>query len=304
MPKKNDLPGTQRVALYKGHYKKVFTVLATNFKKPKKDKLKAVAVHTILRRPRSYGSDRLSQSLRHLATAAKVYLDKNKITDYQEVQAGVDKRGNFIVSTNTNQANEVLRKFFKSKTLEDFADFVKSNRFESQEDPDNEPDTHARESRHVKKFVNSKRLQAAFGNIKGTIRVPADVKAAEDGLHAELRIRDEGKADIDVKRIKGIKRPCGHCFEELGLTADATTGPGPGPAWNSGAANRKKGKPSNAVTRLTETLGGETTFAYDTESDSDSEGGPIAKKALATKPAAKTSVLSAPKDLARDSVLG
>jgi hypothetical protein len=237
--------------------------------KPKSGVLQWLAKYSVLRKPRSYAGDRTNQSLRHLATTAKVYLDRQGVTGYQEVQAALTRKGNFIVSTNTNSGNRALGKAFEGLTLEQISEWAKETKTLRSKSGD--ADTFSRESRHVKKFTNIKRLQTAFDKrTKGTISIPGDI--AKDGLHAEVRIRDAGGKDFDAHHVKGIKRPCAHCFVALGLPEPKGDGPGGGPGWTSDPPKLSGAKPSGARTRLSEKRKSKkATTGYDTESDSEAE---------------------------------
>jgi hypothetical protein len=253
--------------------------------KPDSGVLEWIAKHSVLRYPRSYESDRTNQSLRHLATAAKVYLDLKGLTDYQEVQAAFTKSGKFIISSNSNRANKELREFFEGQTIEQISKTLTKNvKYKSQE---TDIDTYSRENRHLKKFSDKDRLKTAFGSgTKGKISVPDDVKPERDGLHAELRIKEAGDDDVDIQHIKGIKRPCAHCFAALKLPPPKDGGPGQGPEWPSRAAKLSGVTPSTGVTRITiKKISKKPTVDYDTESESEAEdkpklGGPKKPKKL------------------------
>jgi len=236
----------------------------------KKSKIEALAPGMILRNPRSYEKDRLEQTLRHIATTIKTILERSEVDGYQEVQVGVKKDTEEIyISTNTNHANNKLRKIIQDNTtIEDLVEFTKA--VGGSWEPKYKGKYEKRERRHVNKF--RARAPARLGNYR--IKIPENVvKKIQGGLHAERRIK-ESSPDSDWT-IKGIKRPCAHCFTAMNPNhTEDGVGQGAGPRWLSPAATQGIDRPATGITRATKTLENGVTWDHDTESESelDDEG--------------------------------
>lgn len=223
--------------------------------------LDRIAAEAVIRPPRSFKKERPEQSFRHAATALKLELDRRGIKGYQEVQVGIHKDGtSLLASTNTNRGNSELRQILRlgskrpltSKTIGTVT--PKTGPFS------------ARERRHAGK-LRKRGIQKHTEELR--FQVPADVPRKEDGLHAERRIKAAGGI-----RIRGIKRPCAHCFPEMqsSCAVDDGQGEGPGPEWRSAAASRGGAAPSEWQTRITRAIDGRHTVDHGSDSDSDDDG--------------------------------
>ena len=221
-----------------------------------------------VREPRSFEDDRTSQVLRHLSTAAGVFLDYENVKGYQEVQASIDSNKRVIISTNTERGNNALRAAFAGRTLEDFSKMMGDPKYRIKSADSAKS---RRQNRHLKKFSNKGRLQEVFGsNITKTLRVASKLKTKMNGYHAELRIRDDLEKENDVvaiQKIRGIKRPCAYCAKALGIKDRSH-----GPAWHSKAAKLSGKGSSKGKTSATLDDEGKPTVGYGTDSDTDAEG--------------------------------
>lgn len=220
------------------------------------------AEQAVIRGPRSFAHERLPQGLRHAATSVKVLLEEHGVQDYQEVQVGVDeKNSRFLVSTNTNRANAKLETILRG-----IGGKGKPTMRRLAGRPRKGMDPHKnREDRHMMKL---RKLRGFGAKADWPIDVTKRVASKMDGLHAERRIIAEAAA---VAHVRGIKRPCAHCFPRVHPSAkkDDGTGPGPGPRWESGAAARGGVQPSRFLTRVTRDRAKRITVDHGSDSDSD-----------------------------------
>jgi len=235
-------------------------------------KLRQMSRSVVLRKPRSYKHQRKEQTLRHTASVVKSILDSNNVRGYQEVQVGVKGRGTVFISTNTNLGNKYLRDKLSKYSLKTLAEHLSSDRVASTLAPV-DGGRHIRVNRHVKKFITRvPSLEEDWA--QNSIQIPNPVDKQEDGLHAERRIKRamgiEGPLPREVS-IKGIRRPCAHCFGEMQYQGGVSVAAGPGPMWGSQAASMGNVLPSTRVTHLTEDRNGGITFDHDSDSDSDAD---------------------------------
>lgn len=280
---------TEQVTYGAGQGEKVFTLRARKKAKTekgstsKKNKLAELAESAVIRNPRSYKNERIDQTLRHIATTVEHLLIEKKIKNYQEVQVGFNSTTNKIyISTNNNSANEKLEQQLANTDLNSIASKLKPTPKLSKTECSS-----IRQERHRSKF-KSRWSKSTLS--KATVLVTPKVNSNLDGLHAERRIKSAfgiGETDSlpDDIIIKGIKRPCAHCYPKMlrkkkakanvnknkgkGLKSNNTLGPGPGPAWQSKVAQLGNATPSQEVTRITRTRNDKLTVAHDTDSDSD-----------------------------------
>lgn len=285
---------TKQVTYGAGQGKKVFTLKVKNKKAAKKaseTKFGYLIKDTVVRVPRSFANERTEQTLRHIATTIKDFLIQKGDKKYQEVQVGHNSKLNQIyISTNTNSSNNNLRKWLQENGALSSIAKIKM--------PQTLKPNSVRQKRHMDKFkARFRKSSLAEANVS----IPENEEKYLDGLHAELRIKKAfGVKEHDFIpehiTIKGIKRPCAHCYPKMLKRSDENnkagrneSTPGPGPAWQSLAAKLSitaketndtlstrrlasaNAIPSEEVTRSTVTTDHKNTIDHDTDSDSDAE---------------------------------
>ncbi|MEU6159586.1 DUF4157 domain-containing protein [Streptomyces sp. NPDC047130] len=189
------------------------------------------------RSPKDFAPARTTQSMRWISTLAKEYLGSATSSPAEEVQVsaiGTD----LYISANRNIHNAKLRelagqhstgKAFAKALVEHFG----------------EPDAEAKDrfARHTGKLsdrvVEGETESGDYAEIAGmTVKVPADVSADDDGLHAERRLQK--LAGFDPAKTVGVKRPCVVCYTQIYATPvrNGDVEVYPGPLWPSKAANK------------------------------------------------------------------
>ncbi|MER6301849.1 DUF4157 domain-containing protein [Kitasatospora sp. NPDC001539] len=240
------------------------------------------------RPPKDFAAARTTQSMRWISTLAKEYLGSVTSSPAEEVQVsaiGTD----LYISANRNVHNAKLRelaaqhgtgKAFARALVEHFggADAEGQDRF----------------ARHTGKLsdrvAEGETGSGDYAEIAGmAVKVPEDVSADDDGLHAERRLQ---KLDgFDPAKTVGVKRPCVVCYTQIYATPvqDGDVEVYPGPLWPSKAAN--KGMEDYKVetvkdyaqylhelvkaaggTYITFTQQGDLTWDQNSDSDTDREG--------------------------------
>ncbi|MGW5334604.1 eCIS core domain-containing protein [Streptomyces bauhiniae] len=240
------------------------------------------------RPPKDFGPARTTQSMRWISTLAKEYLGGVSSSPAEEVQVsaiGTD----LYISANRNAHNAKLRelagqhgtgKAFAKALVEHFGppDAAAQDRF----------------ARHTGKLsdrvAEGETETGDYAEIASmTVKVPEDVSAEDDGLHAERRLHKlEG---FDPAKTVGVKRPCVVCFTQI--YADPVQNDGvqvyPGPLWPSKAANKgmedyKEESVQDYAkylhelveavggTYITFTQQGDLTWDQNSDSDTDREG--------------------------------
>lgn len=238
--------------------------------------------------PRSYEPDRQRQPLRWLSTVLKAHFDaeefakRGKFALGSEVQCAFDAAsGTIVVSSNKVTVNKAIRDFLHSGGLE---------RLLNEPMPKYEGPSAARISGHHAKLATrmnpaaDPHLGSASDAVLAAIaerrfRVPTKpymYDRKEVDLHAERRIKDflrtKMRSSIDPANLAGTARPCGTCSDEIGADRNAHRGP----FWTSGAATAGIDVEASIERHVREGMGTSTTrtakgttFAHDTDSDSD-----------------------------------
>lgn len=240
------------------------------------------------RPPKDFAPARTTQSMRWISTLAKEYLGDVTSSAAEEVQVsaiGTD----LYISANRNTHNAKLRelagkhgtgKAFAKALIEHFG----------------KPDAEAQDrfARHTGKLsdrvAEGETESGDYAEIASmAVKVPEDVSADDDGLHAERRLQKlEG---FDPAKTVGVKRPCVVCYTQIYATPvqDGDVEVYPGPLWPSKAANKgmEDYEEENAKdyakylhdlveaaggTYITFTQEGEYTWDQNSDSDTDREG--------------------------------
>ncbi|MEU4116440.1 DUF4157 domain-containing protein [Kitasatospora sp. NPDC028055] len=240
------------------------------------------------RPPKDFAAARTTQSMRWISTLAKEYLGSVTSSAAEEVQVsaiGTD----LYISANRNVHNAKLRelagqhgtgKAFAKALVEHFG----------------EPDAQAQDrfARHTGKLsdrvAEGETESGDYAEIASmAVKVPEDVSADDDGLHAERRLQKlEG---FDPAKTVGVKRPCVVCYSQIYATPvrDGDVEVYPGPLWPSKAANKgmedyeKESVKDYAKylhelveaaggTYITFTQQGELTWDQNSDSETDREG--------------------------------
>ncbi|MEV7202481.1 DUF4157 domain-containing protein [Streptomyces griseoluteus] len=240
------------------------------------------------RPPKDFAPARTTQSMRWISTLAKEYLGSVTSSAAEEVQVsaiGTD----LYISANRNTHNAKLRelagqhgtgKAFAKALVEHFG----------------KPDAEAQDrfARHTGKLsdrvAEGETENGDYAEIAGmAVKVPEDVSADDDGLHAERRLQKlEG---FDPAKTVGVKRPCVVCYTQIYATPvqDGDVEVYPGPLWPSKAANKgMEDYEEESVkdyakylhdlvdaaggTYITFTQQGDLTWDQNSDSDTDREG--------------------------------
>ncbi|MEU6386063.1 DUF4157 domain-containing protein [Streptomyces bauhiniae] len=189
------------------------------------------------RPPKDFAPARTTQSMRWISTLAKEYLGSVSSSAAEEVQVsaiGTD----LYISANRNTHNAKLRELAgKHGTGKSFAKALVEHF--------GEPDAKAQDrfARHTGKLsdrvAEGETESGDYAEIASmAIKVPEDVSADDDGLHAERRLQKlEG---FDPAKTVGVKRPCVVCYTQIYATPvqDGDVEVYPGPLWPSKAANK------------------------------------------------------------------
>ncbi|MEV6810159.1 DUF4157 domain-containing protein [Streptomyces sp. NPDC051132] len=240
------------------------------------------------RPPKDFAPARTTQSMRWISTLAKEYLGSVTSSAAEEVQVsaiGTD----LYISANRNTHNAKLRelaaqhgtgKAFAKALVEHFG----------------KPDAEAQDrfARHTGKLsdrvAEGETESGDYAEIASmAVKVPEDVSADDDGLHAERRLQKlEG---FDPAKTVGVKRPCVVCYTQIYATPvqDGDVEVYPGPLWPSKAANKgMEDYEEESVkdyakylhelveaaggTYITFTQQGDLTWDQNSDSDTDREG--------------------------------
>ncbi|MFF7385078.1 DUF4157 domain-containing protein [Streptomyces griseoluteus] len=247
------------------------------------------------RPPKDFAPARTTQSMRWISTLAKEYLGSVTSSAAEEVQVsaiGTD----LYISANRNTHNAKLRelagrhgtgKAFAKALVEHFG----------------QPDAKAQDrfARHTGKLsdrvAEGETGSGDYAEIASmAVKVPEDVSADDDGLHAERRLQKiEG---FDPAKTVGVKRPCVVCYTQIYATPvqDGDVEVYPGPLWPSKAANKgMEDYEEESVkdyakylhdlveaaggTYITFTQQGDLTWDQNSDSDTDREGTKVGAEA-------------------------
>jgi hypothetical protein len=250
---------------------------------------------------RRYSGHRTAQALRWMSTVMHSHLSEKTKELVPEVQTSYSN-GKFIVSSNSNAHNELLRKELAGMSVRKaFHGILESGKMQGKA---GKPMFQPRFRRHAAKLnqrlVKSRpsgEYEALGPGFDEEFTVPAAVADEMDGLHAERRIKAHLGAAFKHATTRGTMRPCAVCNQEC-YGGECGTGDHPehgGPLWTSGASTRgatvedakKKARAGGTYASLTRH--GEAShihFEYDTDSDSEAELEPAGPSAAAAAPSA------------------
>lgn len=255
---------------------KVFTLRRSiSPRQGKESKIAKIGRSIVVREPRSYADDKMNQTLRHTASTVKYLLDKNRVRGYQEVQVGINKKtGAIYISTNTNRTNDKLRSILSREKREQVIKLLSTVRESLM--PIDSKGVYNRTARHIKKFLGRVPPQMSDRWLEIPIIIPERVDSSLDGFHAERRIkRAMGISGFlpDNVQIKGLRRPCAHCFTEMKRMEERETinGQGSGPMWTSRAASLGGIEPIPWITRISRDRNNTLRDDCNTDSDSDAD---------------------------------
>jgi hypothetical protein len=228
----------------------------------------------LVRRPRSYQSERGKQTLRWLSTVLKSTFSTTEVQCYHDT-----KREEIWVSSNDEAANRRIHDFLSRGDLQRTLDDLQNAAHESRENRHAwklaralaDPSVAAPEARHLLEAISAKRFRVPIQPFYDNgIRIL---------LHAERRIKrsfeQEYSESLDCRRLAGTMRPCGICAHELGLPDTAPRGPfwlsRPGQAFADTHAIVQENIAKGIGSYATRTVTGALSVHHDTDSDSGPE---------------------------------